>query len=111
MEKHPHVVFFFMEGCPHCIRTRPMWESVKPDLEVQGLQVLEYEANELPKGVDVTGFPNIQKTNASGVVVVTIEGAPQDEAELRKKLGVKKRSKRGASRRRTLRRRLRTRRR
>lgn len=47
----------------------------------------------MPPGSNITGFPTLQKTNSSGVVVVTIEGAPKSEEELRKKLGVKKKKK------------------
>lgn len=67
----------------------------------------------MPQGVDITGFPTLQKTDSSGVVVVTIEGAPKNEEELRTKLGLKKKKK-GGLRRKTrgrARRNLRTRRR
>ncbi len=66
----------------------------------------------MPQGVEVTGFPTLQKTNSSGVVVVTLEGAPKDEAELREKLGLKKKKKgSGRKSRRSTRRKIRTRRR
>ncbi len=67
----------------------------------------------MPDGVNITGFPTLQKTDASGVVVVTIEGAPKNEEELRTKLGLKKKKKKGSGRktRRGARRNLRTRRR
>ena len=67
----------------------------------------------MPPGSNITGFPTLQKTNSSGVVVVTIEGAPRSEEELRKKLGVKKKTKKGSGRktRRGARRNIRTRRR
>lgn len=41
MDKNPHVVFFYMNGCPHCIHARPMWEAVKSDLQAEGLTPLE----------------------------------------------------------------------
>lgn len=66
----------------------------------------------MPQGVEVTGFPTLQKTNSSGVVVVTIEGAPKNEEELRTKLGLKKKKKgSGRKSRRGARRKIRTRRR
>lgn len=113
MEQNPHVVFFFMNGCPHCEHTRPMWDAVKGDIEAEGMKALEFEASSMPAGVDVTGFPNIQKTDASGVVVVTIEGSPKNEQELRSKLGLKSKKKKGSSRktRRARRRNIRSRRR
>lgn len=52
----------------------------------------------MPPGSNITGFPTLQKTDASGVVVVTIEGSPKSEEELRKKLGVKKKTKKGSGR-------------
>jgi hypothetical protein len=52
----------------------------------------------MPTGSEVTGFPTLQKTDASGVVVATIEGAPRDEEELRKKLGIQKKKKKGSGR-------------
>jgi hypothetical protein len=66
----------------------------------------------MPPGSNITGFPTLQKTNSSGVVVVTIEGAPKSEEELRAKLGVKKKKKgSGRKTRRGARRKIRTRRR
>lgn len=102
--KNPHIVFFYMNGCPHCERTRPLWDEVKKDIP-PGIAVLEVEAMELsPEDQSrVQGFPRIERTSENGTIVVTIEGAPANAEELRKKLKVSRR--RGASRRRTLRKR------
>ena len=30
--QRPRVIFFFMNGCPHCERTWPAWDKVKGDI-------------------------------------------------------------------------------
>lgn len=101
MNQNPHTVFFYMIGCPHCERTRPIWEKVKKDLPA-GEAVLELEANELPPDLQsrVQGFPRFERTDVKGMIIAEVDGAPADEADLRKKLKVgKKKSTRKGGRR------------
>jgi hypothetical protein len=41
MDTNPHVVFFYMNGCPHCIHARPLWDAIQGDLKAEGLTPLE----------------------------------------------------------------------
>lgn len=102
MDKNPHVVFFYMIGCPHCDRTRPIWNQIKKDIPASET-VLEIEANDVPEDLRsrVQGFPRIERTNVQGILIAEVEGAPVDADELRKKLklGKKKKSTRKGGRR------------
>lgn len=91
MDKNPHVVFFYMIGCPHCERARPMWEQVKKDIPA-GEKVLEIEANELTPDLQsrVQGFPRFERTDMNGILIVAVDGAPASADDLRSKLKLKK---------------------
>lgn len=93
MNKNPHVVFFYSPSCPHCIRTRPMWEAVKPEIEAEGLIPLEYSMDNVPPEAEarIEGVPRMERTNHMGAIVVVVEGAPRDVEDLRRKLKLKKR--------------------
>ena len=94
LESNPHTVFFFMIGCHHCDRARPIWESIKG--EIPG-EVLEIESNDVDNEARsrVRGFPRFERTNERGVRIVEFEGAPIDAADLRKKLKLGRRKKGG----------------
>jgi hypothetical protein len=91
MEANPHVVFFYMIGCPHCEHARPMWEQVKREVPV-GVTVLEFESANLPEEARsrVQGFPRFERTDGTGVIIAMVEGAPKNVEDLRKKLKLKK---------------------
>lgn len=84
LSKNPHTVFFFMIGCPHCDRARPIWDSIKSEIP----NPLEIEAADVPVDAKsrVSGFPRFERTDQKGLMIVAVEGAPADAADLRKKL-------------------------
>lgn len=107
MDQNPHVVFFYMIGCPHCERARPMWDQVKKDVP-NGEKVLEIESANVPLELRsrVQGFPRFERTDVNGILIVEVEGAPMSADDLRSKLKLKKKSKSTRKgRRRTLRKR------
>lgn len=106
MEKNPHIVFFYMIGCPHCEHARPMWESMKKDIP-SGIAVVEIESAEAPSRVQ--GYPRFERTDESGGIIAVVEGAPSSSQDLKKKLKIKKSG--GTRRRRSTRRLRHTRRR
>lgn len=87
LQTNPHVVFFYMDGCPHCVRARPMWDKVKKDIPA-GIAVLEIESANVPAELRsrVQGFPRFERTDDSGALIVEVEGAPASPDDLRKKL-------------------------
>lgn len=107
MNKNPHVVFFYSPSCPHCIRTRPMWEAIKPEIEAEGLVPLEYSMDNVPPEAEarIEGVPRMERTSHTGAIVVVVEGAPRDVEDLRRKLKLKKRKSTRKGGRRALRRR------
>jgi len=84
LSKNPHTVFFFMIGCPHCDRARPIWESIKSEIP----DAMEIESADVPAEARsrVSGFPRFERTNSKGVLIIEVEGAPADADDLRKKL-------------------------
>jgi thiol-disulfide isomerase/thioredoxin len=94
MQQNPHTVFFYMIGCPHCDRARPMWEQIKKDVP-SGEAVLEIESANVPDELRsrVQGFPRFERTDVNGVLVVELEGAPASAEDLRKKLKLSKKTK------------------
>jgi thiol-disulfide isomerase/thioredoxin len=91
MEANPHVVFFYMIGCPHCEHARPMWEAVKREVP-SDIKVLEFESANLPEEARsrVQGFPRFERTDGTGVIIAMVEGAPKSAEELKTKLKLKK---------------------
>jgi|694.fasta_scaffold00948_48 hypothetical protein len=87
--QNPHTVFFFMIGCPHCDRARPIWDSIKSEIPDN---VMEIESANVPAEMRsrVQGFPRFERTNEKGILIVEVEGAPKNADDLRKKLKLRK---------------------
>jgi thiol-disulfide isomerase/thioredoxin len=91
--QNPHTVFFYMIGCPHCERARPMWEEVKKDIP-SNEKVFEIESSNVPPEMQsrVRGFPRFERTNPRGALIIQFDGAPESTYDLRKKLRLRKTS-------------------
>ena len=92
--RNPHTVFFFMIGCPHCDRARPIWDSIKSEIPGEVLEIESKDVGEEDRS-RIQGFPRFERTDDSGVRIVEIEGAPKDADDLRKKLKLGRRKKGG----------------
>jgi glutaredoxin len=62
------IVFFYMNGCPYCIRTQPFWNQLKKTKMGKKYKFAEIESAELPDGMrelkGISGFPHfIAKTD------------------------------------------------
>ena len=88
MSKRPHVVFFFMTGCPHCQATWPAWEKAKKKLKKGGVDVSETESKEVSPADGVSAFPTFV-LKVDGKEVKRVEGARTDADALAKELGAK----------------------
>ena len=88
MSKRPHVVFFFMTGCPHCEATWPAWEKAKKKLKKGGVDVSETESKEVSPADGVSAFPTFV-VKMEGKEVKRVEGARTDADKLAKELDVK----------------------
>ena len=89
----PRVIFFFMNGCPHCDRTWPTWDKAKGDLR-KVAEVEEQESGEASPGDGVSSFPTIVVMKGESEVK-RIEGARTNPKQLLKELGLGRRSTRG----------------
>jgi thiol-disulfide isomerase/thioredoxin len=96
--QRPRVVFFFMNGCPHCERTWPAWDKVKAQLR-SSAEVGEKELREMSPGDGVSRFPTFV-VYRNGEEVKRVEGARENAKALLKELGVSSRRARGTRRRR-----------
>ena len=88
MSKRPHVVFFFMTGCPHCEATWPAWEKAKKTLKKGGVKVSETESKEVSPADGVSAFPTFV-VKVDDKEVKRVEGAQTDADKLAKELDVK----------------------
>ena len=88
--QRPRVVFFFMNGCPHCERTWPAWDEAKKQLTSMA-DVDEKESAEVSPSDGVSSFPTFLILK-NGHEVKRIEGARTDAKQLVKELGLSRRS-------------------
>lgn len=82
-EKEPMVVFFYMEGCPHCEKTKPAFD----DAETGDLPKIEVEASATPEEAEVSGFPTLKKIDKEGKEVTTT-GEKTESKEIEKELEI-----------------------
>jgi glutaredoxin len=89
----PRVIFFFMNGCPHCERSWPAWDKAKPRLK-QMADVEEMESREVSPDDGVSSFPTFV-VRKEGKEVKRVEGAQEDPVKLIRVLGLRRRGTRG----------------
>ena len=84
------VIFFFMNGCPHCQRTWPAWNKAKGQIR-KVADVSEKESRDVSPMDGVSSFPTIvvMKGNSE---VKRVEGARENPTELIKELGLRRSS-------------------
>lgn len=92
------VVFYFMNGCPACEATWPIWKKAKKMMA----RTKEVEAQQVPPGKNVNSFPTFVVEDENGMEVKRVEGRQSDPRMLIASLGVKTK-KRGTTRRRRMR--------
>ena len=86
MSQRPRVVFFFMNGCPHCDRTWPAWNKAKKTLKGSA-RVEEKESAEVSSSDGVSSFPTIV-VYEGGQEVKRIEGAREKASEILAETGL-----------------------
>lgn len=89
MSGRARVVFFFMNGCPHCERTWPAWTKAKEKLRGE-VDVEEKESSDVSPSDGVSSFPTFVVMK-NGKEVKRIEGARERESELLRDLGLRRR--------------------
>ena len=93
------VVYYYMDGCPHCDATWPAWRDLKRSAEASFQEVESKDAE------GISGFPTFV-VRRQGKEVQRISGEQRDAKALAKALGLRRKSPRGGRtyrRRRTLR--------
>ena len=98
--KTPIVIFFYMDGCGHCEKTKEPWNK----LTSMGLpyKFIKVESANVPEELEIGGFPHFMARDSDGKET-TADGAKEspDEIESSLKLGKKKsggRRKKGSAR-------------
>lgn len=91
--QRPRVIFFFMNGCPHCQRSWPAWDKAKRNLRTIA-DVEEKESAEVSPNDGVSSFPTFVVRKGL-VEVKRIEGARESPEVLLKDLGLRRSSPRG----------------
>ena len=86
--QRPRVIFFFMNGCPHCERTWPAWDKAKGQLR-KVADVSEKESKEVSPDDGVSSFPTIVVLKGDSEVK-RVEGARENPKELIKELGLRR---------------------
>lgn len=65
------IMFFFMNGCPHCDKIKPEWVEYKKSLGKDDPEPREFEVSMAPnicKEYGVTGFPSFVLADSNGEV-------------------------------------------
>jgi glutaredoxin len=91
--QRPRVIFFFMNGCPHCDRTWPAWDKAKGQLRKVAV-VEEKESREVSPDDGVSSFPTIVVLKGT-TEVKRVEGARENPAQIIKELGLRRSRPRG----------------
>jgi glutaredoxin len=99
----PQVIFFFMNGCPHCERTWPAWDNAKPKL-MRMATVEEKESKEVSPDDGVSSFPTFT-VRMGNKEIKRIEGARENPRALLRELGLRRPHRNATRRRRRLRKR------
>ena len=91
--QRPRVIFFFMNGCPHCERSWPAWDKAKRNLR-KIADVEEKESAEVSPNDGVSSFPTfvVRKGDQE---VKRVEGAQENPVKLIQVLGLRRSSTRG----------------
>ena len=87
-KERPRVIYFFMKGCPHCERTWPAWNKVKPKLKAIAI-VEEKESKEVSPDDGVSSFPTFT-VRMGNKEIRRVEGARENPAQLFKDLGLRR---------------------
>lgn len=82
------IIFFYMDGCPHCDQVRPFWDELTRSLQPDEVAEVESAAvsSKLRKKKNIEGFPHFV-IRKDGVERAS-PGSKATKAELAKSLGI-----------------------
>jgi hypothetical protein len=83
----PKVVYYYMERCPHCIRTKPFWKKIQ-NMSFP-YKFYEVEREIVPPEFGIQGFPQFHIREKDGSVR-TVEGSRESVKDLLSALALKK---------------------
>lgn len=78
----PVVIFFFLEGCPHCTTMDPIMSELEK--ETPDIQFVKVESSVVPSELGISGFPKFIKIQG-GKEVSSVDGEVSKD-ELKSKL-------------------------
>lgn len=83
----PKVVYYYMEDCPHCKKTKPFWRKIKN--MSYPYKFYEIERDIVPPEFGIQGFPQFHIREKEGSIR-TVEGSRDSVEELVSALALKK---------------------
>jgi len=78
----PVVIFFFLEGCPHCTTMGPIMSELED--ETPDIEFVKVESSAVPSELGISGFPKFMKIEG-GKQVSSVDGEVSKD-ELKTKL-------------------------
>jgi len=78
----PVVIFFFLDGCPHCTTMDPIMSELEE--ETPDIQFVKVESSAVPSELGISGFPKFMKIEG-GKQVSCVDGEVSTD-ELKTKL-------------------------
>lgn len=92
------IIYFYMNGCPHCNATWPAWNVAKEKLQKDGTLVEEKESKEVDPADGVSSFPTFV-IYKNGHEIKRIQGSERSPKKLLSKLGRRSATRRSTHRR------------
>lgn len=101
LSQRPILVLFYMVGCSHCAANKPAWDAAKKRVD-KDTEVLEIESSAVPDDEGVQGFPTMRHVDKDGKKTETTgekhsADEIEEELEIKKKGGLRRRSTRRRS--------------
>jgi thiol-disulfide isomerase/thioredoxin len=73
-DRRKKVVYFFMNGCPHCVSFSPIWDEFKQTSPLPTYKIESNEAGEMMNKYNISGFPTILLLDENNNKLKELEG-------------------------------------
>ena len=68
------VVYFYMNGCPHCDSFSPIWDEFKQNCPLPTHKIESANAGEMMNTYNISGFPTILLLNENNTKLKELDG-------------------------------------
>jgi len=73
-DRRKKVVYFFMNGCPHCVSFSPIWDEFKQTSPLPTYKIESNEAGTMINKYNISGFPTILLLDENNNKLKELEG-------------------------------------